>query len=381
MKKTVAVLGCGRVGRAIVTDLFDDVQVVVADSDPRSFEGLPASSSISTQELDLTHAQTVIDLVTGKDLAINALPGSIGFQTLEWIISAGTNAVDISFFEQDPFFLEDLARERGVTAVVDCGVAPGLSNMLLGYRQQKMTVDSYTCYVGGLPVERKWPFEYKAPFSPMDVLEEYIRPVRLVVNGQLIEKPALSDPEWIECEPVGRLEAFNTDGLRTLIKTLPVPNMKEKTLRYPGHREKMRILKKMGFLSKDPIDIDGQHIRPLDVTARLLLPYWFLEEGELEYTYMFIRISGRKEGTPIEYEYTLYDKTDSESGLSSMARTTGFTCAATAAVLLKKEFCPTGICAPEMVGQHKTIFKSILERLAERQLFIHKKLRRFPHAR
>jgi saccharopine dehydrogenase-like NADP-dependent oxidoreductase len=379
MKKTVAVLGCGRVGRAIVTDLLDDVHVVVGDSDPRAFERLPASPSLTTQQIDLTDAQNVIDLVTGKDLAINALPGEVGFQTLEWIISAGTNAVDISFFEQDPFLLDDLAREKGVTAVVDCGVAPGLSNMLLGYRQHQMTVDSYTCYVGGLPVERKWPYEYKAPFSPMDVLEEYIRPARIVVNGQLIEKSALSDPEWLECEPVGRLEAFNTDGLRTLIKTMPVPNMKEKTLRYPGHREKMRILKKTGFLSKDPIDIDGQSIRPLDLTARLLLPYWFLEDGELEFTYMFIRISGQENGTPIEYEYTLYDKTDTESGLSSMARTTGFTCAATAEVLLRTEFCPTGICAPETVGQHKTIFKSILERLAERKLFIHKKIHKAPH--
>ena len=122
----------------------------------------------------------------------------MGYQTLQEIISAGKNVVDISFFPEDPFGLDDLAREKGVTAIVDCGVAPGLCNIIAGYVAEKISEPSYYhCYVGGLPEIREWPYEYKAVFSPTDVLEEYTRPARLIENGQEVVYPALSGVELI----------------------------------------------------------------------------------------------------------------------------------------------------------------------------------------
>jgi len=142
-------------------------------------------------------------------------------------------------FPGNPLELEPVAKEQKLTAAVDCGVAPGLSNMLAGHGLSQLDqAFSIHIYVGGLPIIRKWPFEYQAVFSPVDVIEEYLRPARCVANGQLVTKPALSEPELIEFENLGTLEAFNTDGLRTMIDTLTVPEMIEKTLRYPGHREK-----------------------------------------------------------------------------------------------------------------------------------------------
>jgi len=131
--------------------------------------------------------------------------------------------VDIAFFGEDPFLLDTLARSKDVTAVVDCGVAPGLCNIVVGYVETRLDfIDRYVCYVGGLPKVRKWPYEYKAVFSPKDVLEEYTRPARFVEFGHQVVKPALTDIELLDFPRVGTLEAFNTDGLRSLIKSAGV---------------------------------------------------------------------------------------------------------------------------------------------------------------
>jgi len=143
--------------------------------------------------------------------------------------------------------LDKLAREKNVTAITDIGVAPGLSNLILGCYNEEMMVSNFECYVGGLPKIRKKPFEYKASFSPADVIEEYIRPARLKEHGQIVTKPALTEREYIHFDNVGTLEAFSTDGLRSLLFTMPhVPNMKEKTLRYPGQEQGIGICNKTG---------------------------------------------------------------------------------------------------------------------------------------
>ena len=127
--------------------------------------------------------------------------------------------------------------------------------------------------MGGLPVERNWPWEYKAGFAPADVIEEYVRPARQVENGEVVVHEALSEPELVHFEGLGSLEAFHTDGLRSLTETLgDIPNIREKTLRYPGHIERMRALREAGFFSTEEIEVKGVRIRPLDVTSALLFP-------------------------------------------------------------------------------------------------------------
>lgn len=361
----IVVLGAGMVGAAMAVDLAAAHHVVSVDRDGARLAALAARHPLETRGADLSRADAVADACGDADLVIGAVPGFMGFRTLQTVIEAGKNVVDISFFPEDPFALDELARAHGVTAVVDCGVAPGLSNMMLGYHAAASGVASYRCLVGGLPVKRTWPWQYKAPFSPVDVLEEYTRPARLVEGGRIVTRPALSEPELVDLHPVGTLEAFNTDGLRSLLVTMPaVPEMAEKTLRYPGHIEHVRALRESGFLSTDPVSVDGVQVRPIDLTAALLFSQWRLAPGEPEFTIMDVALSGAAGSVA----YHLYDTTDAASGFSSMARTTGYTATAVARLVLDGGFNRKGVCPPEYVGAAPGCFERVLADLAARNV-------------
>jgi len=283
------------------------------------------------------------------------------------VIEAGKNMVDISFFPEDPFELDELAKKKNVTIVTDCGVAPGMGNIILGFHNQRMKIENYECLVGGLPVVREWPFEYKAVFSPIDVIEEYIRPARYIQNSALVVKEALSDPELIHFDGVGTLESWNSDGLRSLIKTMPnIPNMIEKTLRYPGCIEYLRVLREAGYFSYDEIEVKGVKIRPIDLTARLLFPKWKLKPGEEEFTVMRIVVAGEESGKDKRYTYNLLDRTDKQTSTLSMARTTGYTCTAAVNLVLQNKFQRRGISPPEFLGEEESNFRFILSYLQDR---------------
>ena len=228
-------------------------------------------TAIQTVAADLSRFAEYKNLLTPFDLVVTAVPGFMGYKTLEAVIDAGKNVVDISFFPEDALQLDKLAKEKNVTAITDCGVAPGVSNFIIGRYNEEMKIKSFECYVGGLPKERKPPFQYKAPFSPVDVIQEYIRPARLVENGNIVTKPALSEREIIKFDEIGELEAFNTDGLRSLIFTMNhIPDMKEKTLRYPGHIDLIIALQQAGFFETTPLRINDADISPLEFTSKLL---------------------------------------------------------------------------------------------------------------
>ncbi|MDX1617175.1 MAG: saccharopine dehydrogenase C-terminal domain-containing protein [Balneolaceae bacterium] len=362
----IAVLGTGRVGRVIAADLSNSFNVTACDRDAASLEALEGCGEIETRQADLTDPQAIHKLVEPQDLAVCAMPGFLGFQTLQAVIEAGLDVVDISFFPENPAELHELAKTTGVTALVDFGVAPGMSNLVAGYHDARMEVERFDCMVGGLPVRRTWPFEYKAPFSPIDVIEEYKRPARLVIAGEVVTRPALSDPELVDLEPVGTLEAFNTDGLRTLIDTLDIPHMRERTLRYPGHVELMRVLRETGFFSEEPVEVEGTEVRPVDLTTRLLFSDWHLEEGEEEFTIMRIEIDGTEKGHKRRYRYDLYDRYDPVTGFTSMARTTGFACTAAVRMLAEGYFDRDGVYPPEFVGAETACFEYIMEYQEER---------------
>jgi saccharopine dehydrogenase-like NADP-dependent oxidoreductase len=244
-----------------------------------------------------------------------------------------------------------------------------MGNIILGYHNKRMKISSYECLVGGLPIVREWPYEYKAVFSPIDVIEEYIRPARYVQNGVVVTKEALSDPELVHFDEVGTLESWNSDGLRSLIKTMPnIPNMIEKTLRYPGCIEYLRVLRDTGFFSYEEIDIKGHKIKPIDVTAKLLFPKWKLQPGEEEFTIMRIKIEGVEDGASKSYTYNLHDKTDRENGTLSMARTTGYTCTAVAHLVIDQKFKRAGICPPEFLGEESSHFDFIVNYLKQRNV-------------
>ena len=368
-RMNVIILGSGRIGSAMARDLAADAQgrVTVVDHDSGALELVGARANVATIEADLSHPPSVTDLVADHDLVINAMPGFLGFQTLEAVLHTGRKVVDIAFFPEDPFDLDELAKRHGAVAVVDMGVSPGMSGVLVGHAAGKLdTVEDVAVYVGGLPVEREQPWEYKAVFSPIDVIEEYVRPARMISAGQLIERPALSEVQSMDFPGVGTLEAFNTDGLRTLLNTIPARNMVEKTLRYPGHADKMRVLRDGGFFAKEPLGIEGSDLRAIDFTARLLFPKWQLGDREADLTVMRIEVAGQKDGERARFTYELSDRYDPESDVTSMARTTGYAATMVARLVHQGGYDRPGISPPEYLGAEPSCVEYLLEGLASR---------------
>ncbi len=363
----IVVLGGGRVGSAMARDLACDPRfdVTVVDASAEALRRLEGWG-LKTERADLADPAAVGRAVRGHDLVVGAVPGFLGFATLKAVLEADKDVVDISFFDEDPFLLDDLARERGRIAIVDCGVAPGCSNLVLGRMAAELDrIESFVCFVGGLPAERTWPFEFKAVFSPIDVLEEYTRPARFKRHGQMVTLPALTEVEPVDVPGVGTLEAFNTDGLRTLLR-LDVPSMVEKTMRYPGHADRMRMLRETGFFGTEPLEAGGVRVRPLDLTARLLFSSWQLGPGEEDFTAMRIVIEGEKDGRRRRHTWDLLDRYDRETGTTSMARTTGYTCTAAVRLVAAGLYDRKGISPPEFVGRDAAAYEFMLRELAAR---------------
>jgi len=318
---------------------------------------------------DLSDPSRVTRLCTDYDLVLSAVPGFMGYATLKAAIAAGRNVVDISFFAEDPFGLDDAAKQAGVTAVVDCGVAPGLSNLLIGRVTERLDrVDDLLIHVGGLPEVRQWPYEYRAVFSPIDVIAEYTRPARYVENGAMVTRPALSDPELIDFPGIGTLEAFNTDGLRSLAATIDCPNMKEKTLRYPGHIEKMAVLRETGFFGEEEIPVNGGRVRPIDLTAALLFPKWKMGPEDADITVLRVEVAGMRGGREVRHVFRMVDCFDRATGTTSMARTTGYTATAAVRMLSEGFYSRPGVAPPEFIGRHEEPFEYMVRCLRERRV-------------
>ena len=367
MMGKIIVLGAGMVGKAIAVDLSKRHDVTAADIDQESLRFLSDHHGIDVVAVNLMEEDSIKDLVGGFDMVVSAVPGFMGYDTLRTVIEAEKNIVDISFMPEDYMDLNSLAARKGVTAITDCGVAPGMPNLIAGYHNEFMDIESFEYVVGGLPKVKIYPFYYKAPFSPVDVVEEYTRPARFVEKGKLMVKPAMSDPELVFFDRVGTLEAFYTDGLRSLLSNLEhIPNMKEKTLRYPGHIQLIQALKTAGFFDKEPVAVNNTYVRPIDFTSNILIRDWKLNPNEPEFTVMRIDISGQEAGRKKHIRYELYDEYDHEQKLSSMARTTGFTATANAELILQKKFVANGVFPLELVGMDEECFRFVLDYLAER---------------
>lgn len=378
----VAILGTGMIGSTMAIDLAreSEHEVLIADRDEsalkRAADHVRAVTGVdvATSVLDLSEAKNISAIARDADILSGALPSPMGFQALRAVIETGKPFVDISFMTEDPFELDDLARKNGVTAIVDCGIAPGMSNLFAGHVATEMDrCDSIDIYVGGLPRERVWPFEYKAGFAPTDVIEEYTRPVRIRERGKTVVREALSEPERVDFSNVpglGTLEAINTDGLRTLLTTLKVPDIREKTLRYAGHAELMRIFRASGFFREDEIEVNGARIRPVDVTSALVFPMWSFREGEADLTIMRVIARGSHNGKPAEWQWELYDGYDPEWNCSSMSRVTAFPAATVARMILAGKIDRPGVLPPERLAEAPGLVDEIVDALRERGLDI-----------
>jgi len=376
----VIVLGAGLVGAPMAFDLANsgEFDVTVADFNPESLKKFDTNPDIGTIQADFSDQEVIRKIVKDFDFVLSAVPGFMGFQTLKTLIEAGKNVIDIAFFPQNLFELDQLSRDIGVTVISDIGVAPGMSNVLIGHVDHLLDkTHRAVTYVGGLPKIRQWPWEYKAVFSPIDVIEEYTRPARYIENGKLITKPALSDPELLNFPYVGTLEAFNSDGLRSLAETIDCPNMIEKTLRYQGHIDKIKVLRETGFFGLDTVEINGTKIRPIDFTTRLLFPKWKLQEGEEDITVMQVIVEGEKDGKNLRYTYDLYDTYDPDSKVHSMARTTGYTATMALRMVAKGLYDRKGVSAPEFIGKQTECVNFLLKGLEARGIVYKEKVEEF----
>lgn len=369
----IIVLGCGLVGKAIVGDLAKekDIELTVVDANEAALEAATRGLDVKAQVMDLRKSGATTAAVKGQELVVGAVPGWLGRDVVREVIEAGKPIADISFMPEDPFELDGLAKEKGVAAIVDCGIAPGTSNLLVGRAASELDeIVDVNILVGGLPVIRRLPYEYGVVFSAVDVLEEYTRPAYIIENGSDVVKPALSELEQVEVPGVGTLEAFLTDGLRSLRRNIDAANMKEMTMRYPGHCERMRMLVETGFLDEEPIDVGGVSIRPRDVTAELLSRAWQLEPGEEDLTVLHVEVGGRQGGVPTAYTYDLIDVYDSENEVTSMARTTGYACTAMVKLFVKGMVTEAGVIAPEQIGKRPELCEEVLVHLADRGINI-----------
>lgn len=359
------------VGSAIALDLAadDGFDVTVADIRADTLPWLEAHPRLTAVTADLAVARNVTECVSGYDIVIGALSSHLGYATLPAVIDAGVNYVDISFMPENPLDFHERATAKGVTAVVDCGVAPGITNMMAGYATTQLDpFEQLEIYVGGLPSDRRWPFQYKAAFAPADAIEEYTRPARMVEHGKVVTRPALSGVEQFDFPGVGTLEGFNTDGLRTLLHSLDVPTMIEKTLRYPGHAELMRVFREMGFFNQAPIEVEGQRVSPLAVTSALLFEDWRYGEQEEDITVSRFIARGRDKssGETTRLQWDLLDRRDPDTGIRSMSRTTGYPASIVARMVAAGKFTEAGVHPPEDLGKVPGVLEHVLEALRAR---------------
>lgn len=367
--KNVAVLGAGLVGSLVARDLAADGRwsVLSVDRSEHALGRLSGIPNLATERADLASGAEVARIASKVDVVVGAVPGFLGTQTVRAVLETGRPVADISFSPEDPFDLAPLAKEKGVPAIVDCGVSPGLSGLAVGRAAARIeSLDDVRIFVGGLPAARHWPFEYRSVFSPTDVVEEYTRPSRCVEGGEVVIRPALSGVEPLDVPGVGTLEAFYTDGLRTLLSTVKARNLCEKTLRYPGHADRMRMLREAGFFSGEPVAVDGVPVVPRRLTEALLFHAWRRPEDEAELTFLRVVCEGRHDGRRVRRTFELLDRTDPRTGDTSMARTTGFPCATGARLLLEGVFAKPGVFPPELLAGDDALYGRFLAELAAR---------------
>lgn len=334
----ILVLGAGAQGRVIAADLarsLESAGVTVADL---RRPDLPALPNLHWVEADLSDGAAAARLLRGCDLAVGALPSRYGVAIMRAAIEARRNLVDVSFTPENPLALDAEARAAGIFILPDCGVAPGLSHLLVGRAAAaRGTPREVTIMVGGVAQDPMRPMGYVVTWSLDDLLEEYTRPARIVRGGRPLEVPVFSGLEHVAVEGVGVMEAFYSDGLRTLIDSLPgVLEMGEKTLRWPGHVAAAWPLVKSGRFVEE-IRARCTADPPEDLVALVVRLRWD-DAGE---------------------ETTLVDRYDPATRLTAMARTTALTTSACAQLAASGIVRDTGVLPLERVGRDERAFEFV----------------------
>lgn len=269
----ICFIGIGRVGYLALkyfVEKHSDYKILALDSNPLKKEVLNRLNGDIVFETIKSPGEA-ISKIRGLNLVATALPSSIAYSYVSELLNNGLNVVDVSYIEEDPYTLSETCIRKKVFYIPDAGFAPGFSNLYVGYIQSiHRELDEVAIHVGGIPIKPVEPIYYQITWNPVDLLEEYVRPARIVVNKSIRKVDPLENIVEVNIPNLGLYQGFYSDGLRTLIRNINVRNMFEITIRYPGHLDVMRVLKKLGFFDKEPIAVDNFMIKPIEYTARIL---------------------------------------------------------------------------------------------------------------
>jgi lysine 6-dehydrogenase len=347
----IVVFGGGMQGRVIAKNLAnrsERPEIVIADINEIS--GL--DKGITYRKTNVLDKSEVSEAVKGADCAVLAVPSSIAHDALQNLIETGVSVVDVSFTPDPPLSLNALAESKGSCCVVDCGVAPGLSHILVGHAYAELGgLDKARILVGGMAQNPPPVFHHAVYFNPSDLLAEYVRPARARVGGKEISPaPLEAEIETYTDAEAGLLDSFLSDGLRSLLTSYPdVPDMVERTLRVYGHMETMKHLGELGLFDDDVIH----------TTAKKLGTKYAAEKFP---DYLLMVVEAEKGDKKLAWRMIDHCK----NGESAMSRTTGYTTAAVAMVLATKKFTTPGVHAPEKLGEVKNLAQVVIDDLKER---------------
>ncbi len=362
------VLGCGLIGSTIALDLSRDFDVTVMDPSVKSLDWIRKRAGVKAIQASAANFGVLDEAAASADITCVALPCAFEGPVMRRLIETGQDFCSPSGYLNGEG-LDDLARKHGVTAVFDMGVAPGMSNYLVARGAASLDeLDEGKIYVGGIPDKLDPPFNYRTVFCLADTLTEYVFPAHHVENGRKVAAEALSGLEHVEFPGLGTLEAFFTDGLRSGADNIRGRVVFEKTLRYPGYAEQMKLLRHMGLFDAEPVEVDGVKVSPRAVASALLGPLWRLapEKGEADLTVMRVIAKGPNGGDTVTYTWELFDRLDETTGIHSMARTTAFPCAITARAIVGGMVTKKGFVAPEMLADNEPFYDYLMSGLKER---------------
>ena len=373
----VLILGCGNIGSVATQDFAESmssVEVFVADKNMvRAKEVAKAigRDNVARIQLNASDYNELVHTLETFDLVMGFLPGDLGYRLLEACVDVGKNLVDVSYMPENPLTLNDEAARADATIIPSCGLAPGISNILVGHAIGRLDeAQTVHIMVGGLPATPVPPLGYIITFSVESLIDEYTRKARIIKDSKVIDVEALSGLEEVEFPSVGRLEAFYTDGLKTLLHTVKdVDDMWEKTLRYPGHAKKMELFKDLGFFDEEPINVDGVSLSPRRLSARLFGQKLLMPEVK-DIVAMKVEVSGVRGGRHVSYSYHLLDQYDERKGITAMARTTAYTASIIARLILRKVIREKGVVPPEKIGMSEEFFSTFLKELRKRGIKI-----------
>ncbi len=353
------VLGAGLQGSACAYDLLQNPDVSQVRLADLRFDHLaeflkPLSGPrLIPTTLDVRDREAVLAVMRESDAVMSAIPYYLNLQLTECAVEAGVHFCDLGgnteiVFQQKA--LAERASAKGVTIIPDCGVAPGMVNILAehGIRQLD-TVDSVRIYVGGLPQNPEPPLNYQVVYSLEGVLDYYTTRSWVLRDGRRNQVAALSEREPVEFPaPVGTLEAFHTaGGLSTMAFRYEgkIPEMEDKTLRYPGHAEIMEAIRELGLLDLEAVDVKGIKVVPRDLFVAAVGPK--LTKNGKDLLALRVTVRGTKGGKPAERRFDLVDRYDEAHGISAMMRTTGYSLSITGQMQVRGEVGPPGVWTPD----------------------------------